>query len=181
MTRLILRYNICLQCLGQHPRGQEQRFEREGHLIEADLTQYYKNALVSTLLKAQMCYIVCSPHKHTDSDITNFEPEDGKFCKARCFQDGGAGEGDLKVYGIDDNSYNANTWGIEIQAFLKASYDNYKVNRFQPDPMLPSVDQTFHDEVTPAAGSFLPVCDSYLGPPKKGGLSGIPCMCGNEY
>ncbi|KAL8992666.1 MAG: hypothetical protein Q9169_006926 [Polycauliona sp. 2 TL-2023] len=161
---------------------QEKRFEKEGHLIEADMNQYYKNALVATLLKDQMCYIHCSPQKPETSDITNFEPESGKFCNARCFQDWGSGEGDLEVYGIDAISYDANPWGIEIQGLLKDSYDNYKKNGFRTDPTIPSADQLFHDSLTPAAGSFLPVCDSYLGPPKNdGGFSGIPCMCGDEY
>lgn len=145
------------------------------------MTQYYKNALISTLLKDQMCYIECSMKKSWKSDITEFEPENGKFCRARCWQDWGDGEGDLKVYGLNEISYDADTWGIEIQAFLKASYDNYKTNGFRYVPELPSTDQLFNGEMTPTTGSYLPVCDSYLGLPKRDPHSGIPCMCGDEY
>ncbi|KAI4275331.1 MAG: hypothetical protein LQ337_003315 [Flavoplaca oasis] len=155
---------------------QDKKFEREGHLLAADLTQYYKNALISTLLKNQMCYIQCHQKKFWKSDITDFEPEQGKFCRARCWD----GASELNVYGISEISYDADTWEVELQAFIKASYDNYETNRFQVNPMLPSADQLFNDELAPTDGVFLPVCDSYLDKPKKKGLSGISCMCGDE-
>ena len=127
------------------------------------------------LLKSQMCYIQCHPERFWKPDFTDFEPEPGKFCRARCWD----GAGELNVYGISEISYDADTWGVELQAFLRASYNNYKTNRFQVKLMLPSADQLFKDELAPTDGVFLPVCDSYLIKPKKKGISGIPCMCGD--
>ena len=101
------------------------------------MTQYYKNSLVSTLLKAQMCYIECAQEPFLNPDHTNFEPEQGKFCKATCWQNW-AGEKQLELFGLKKMEEDENEWGLELQAFLKASYDHYKEHRFRPDPMLPS-------------------------------------------
>ncbi|KAL8929145.1 MAG: hypothetical protein Q9172_000580 [Xanthocarpia lactea] len=160
-------------------KEQEQRFEREPHLIEADMRQHYKNALISTILKSQMCYIECSSDKSSQSDKSSFEPEEGKFCSAKCWQNW-TGEKELKLFGLDDISKPDNEWAIQTQAFLKASYDHYKANGFRADEMLPSVEDLIEDEVTPNTGSFLPVCDSWL-PHKVHGNSGIPCICGDQY
>lgn len=146
------------------------------------MTQYFKNALVSTLLKQQMCYIECSPNKPSKPDTTSFEPEAGKFCKARCWQNW-KGEKKLELFGLKKMEQDDNEWGIEIQAFLTGSYDNYKAHGFRADPMLPSQEDLYDkDTVKPSSGSFLPVCDSHLGPAKqKTHHSGIPCMCGDRY
>ncbi|KAL9036501.1 MAG: hypothetical protein Q9180_004264 [Flavoplaca navasiana] len=160
---------------------QAARFERKGYLVADDMTQYYKNSLVSTLLKAQMCYIECAQEPFLHPDHTNFEPEQGKFCKATCWQNW-AGEKHLELFGLKKMEEDENEWGLELQAFLKASYDHYKEHRFQPDPMLPSQEDLFDNTVKPTSGSYLPVCDSYLTPPKhKKHHSGIPCMCGDKY
>ncbi|CAL8584593.1 hypothetical protein XPA_010180 [Xanthoria parietina] len=58
-----------------------------------------------------------------------------------------------------------NEWGIETQAFLTGSYHHYKAHGFRADPMLPSQEDLYDkDTVKPTSGSFLPVCDSHLGP-----------------
>ncbi|KAL8912605.1 MAG: hypothetical protein Q9171_002407 [Xanthocarpia ochracea] len=143
------------------------------------MRQDYKNALISTILKSQMCYIECSSDKSARSDKSSFEPEEGKFCSAKCWQNWG-GKKKLKVFGLDELSKPDNEWEIESQAFLKASYDHYKANGFRADKMLPSVEDLIDDEVTPTSGSFLPVCDSWL-PHKVHRNSGIPCICGDQY
>ncbi|KAI4255944.1 MAG: hypothetical protein LQ352_002329 [Teloschistes flavicans] len=158
---------------------QDKRFVREPNLIEQDLTQYYKNALISTILKGQMCYIECSSKRSSQSDITRFEPEEGKFCAAKCWQNW-ASEKTLKVYGLDEIAKPDNDWGIQVRAFLEASYDHYKTNGFQNGQMLPSAEDLFDDEVETTSGSYLPVCDSHITH-KESKVSGIPCMCGNEY
>ncbi|KAL8766988.1 MAG: hypothetical protein Q9209_006400 [Squamulea sp. 1 TL-2023] len=150
-------------------------------LLEDDMLQFYKNALISTILKSQMCYIECSAEKTSDSDRTSFEPEPGKFCSAKCWQNW-SGEKTLHVFGLDELSKSDNEWNIEIQAFLRASFKHYRSNGFREDNMLPSIEELFDDEVKPSSASFLPVCDSYLSRGKnKKGTSGIPCMCGDEY
>ena len=150
------------------------------------MTEYFKNALVSTLLKQQMCYIECSPQKPSKPDTTSFEPEDGKFCRARCWQNW-KGNKKLQLFGLKKMEQDDNEWGIETQAFLTGSYDHYKAHGFRADPMLPSQEDFYNnnnnnDTPRPTSGSFLPVCDSHLSPPKqKSRHSGIPCICGDKY
>ncbi|KAL8715205.1 MAG: hypothetical protein Q9220_001163 [cf. Caloplaca sp. 1 TL-2023] len=144
------------------------------------MRQYYRNALISALLKRQMCFIECHTTPRQKLDITSFEPEPGKYCQARCWQNWASAE-KLKIFGLEAITKDINDWGIEIHAFLRASYDHYTVYKFKPDPSLPSVDQLYHDEVTPVSGSYLPVCDSHIGPYKQNHFSGIPCMCGDKY
>ncbi|KAL8636830.1 MAG: hypothetical protein Q9228_005821, partial [Teloschistes exilis] len=158
---------------------QDKRFVREPNLIEQDLTQHYKNDLISTVLKGQMCYIECSSKSSSQSDITRFEPEEGNFCAAKCWQNW-ASEKTLKVYGLDEIAKPDNDWGIQVQAFLKASYDQYKKSGFRTGPMLPPTETLFDNEVKTTSGSYLPVCDSYISH-HNSHLSGIPCMCGDEY
>ncbi|KAL8767369.1 MAG: hypothetical protein Q9194_006007, partial [Teloschistes cf. exilis] len=144
-----------------------------------DFTQHYKNDLISTVLKGQMCYIECSSKSSSQSDITRFEPEGGNFCAAKCWQNW-ASEKTLKVYGLDEIAKPDNDWGIQVQAFLKASYDQYKKSGFRTGPMLPPTETLFDNEVKTTSGSYLPVCDSYISH-HNSHLSGIPCMCGDEY
>ncbi|KAL9580545.1 MAG: hypothetical protein Q9203_006258, partial [Teloschistes exilis] len=142
-------------------------------------TNHYKNDLISTVLKGQMCYIECSSKSSSQSDITRFEPEGGNFCAAKCWQNW-ASEKTLKVYGLDEIAKPDNDWGIQVQAFLKASYDQYKKSGFRTGPMLPPTETLFDNEVKTTSGSYLPVCDSYISH-HNSHLSGIPCMCGDEY
>lgn len=146
------------------------------------MTQYFKNALVSTVLKQQMCYIECSAKNPSKPDTTSFEPEAGKFCRARCWQNW-KGEKKLELFGLKKMEQDGNEWGIETQAFLTGSYHHYKAHGFRADPMLPSQEDLYDkDTVKPTSGSFLPVCDSHLSPSKqKSRHSGIPCMRGDRY
>ncbi|KAL8871439.1 MAG: hypothetical protein Q9174_002727 [Haloplaca sp. 1 TL-2023] len=149
------------------------------------MVQYAKNALISSILKGNMCYIMCSTdpnfEQFPEDDKTRFFPEPGKHCKAKCWQNWKKGE-ELKLFGDDKLAKPDNEWGIQLEAFLKASYDNYKRNGFQVLPALPSPDNLFEDRVTSTSGAYLPVCDSKLiNDVRRGEESEIPCMCGDEY
>ncbi|KAL8695709.1 MAG: hypothetical protein Q9224_003217 [Gallowayella concinna] len=162
---------------------QQKRFDREPHYIEGDLTQYYKNALVSTSLKGQMCYIKCTPTKPKKWDASIFEPSKGKFCYTRCWQNWNS-EKELRMFGLDEITKPDNDWRIEINAFLQASYDHYNTNGLRASSArFPSVQDLFNGNVTSTSGSYLPVCDTQLshrkGMPDR--MSGIPCMCGDSY
>ncbi|KAL8966363.1 MAG: hypothetical protein Q9183_003404 [Haloplaca sp. 2 TL-2023] len=116
-----------------------------------------------------------------EEDITRFVPEPGKQCKAECWQNWDEGD-ELKLFGAEKLARPDNEWGIELQAYLQASYDHYKRKGFQQSPALPSPDRFFDNKVTTTSGAYLPVCIYNLeNDVRRGAESGIPCMCGDEY
>ncbi|KAL9594141.1 MAG: hypothetical protein Q9219_007204 [cf. Caloplaca sp. 3 TL-2023] len=141
------------------------------------MTQHYKNALISTILKEQQCHIQCSSMKSSQSDATSFEPEPGMFCNAKCWKDGK----NLKVYGLDEISKPDNAWGFQLQAYLQASYDHYKSNGLLDAAMLPSTDDLLNGgPASTTSGNYLVVCVTHLLHKNKKD-SGVPCMCGDRY
>ncbi|KAL8812679.1 MAG: hypothetical protein Q9223_007234, partial [Gallowayella weberi] len=136
-------------------QDQQEKFDREPHSIEGP-----KN-----------------------SDASLFEPSEGKFCYARCWQNWNS-EKELRMFGLDEIAKPDNDWNIEIKAFLQASYDHYTRNGLSASSAgFPSVEDLFNDRVTSTSGTYLPVCDTSLshraGTPDR--MSGIPCMCGDSY
>ncbi|KAL8649706.1 MAG: hypothetical protein Q9210_004245 [Variospora velana] len=158
---------------------QHRRFVTEPSLIEQDITKYFKNAIISTILKKNMCYIQCDSTPPKQGDASSFTPEDGRHCKARCWQNW-SGEKELKLFGLDQLVRKNNEWDLDIQDFLQASYAHYKANRLGSGSLLPSVEELFEGKMSSTSGSFLPVCNSYM-PFRPGQSSGIPAMCGDEY
>ncbi|KAI4113648.1 MAG: hypothetical protein LQ345_005412 [Seirophora villosa] len=157
-------------------REQHRRFVTEPSLIEQDITKYFKNAMISTILKKNMCYILCAPTPSKEGVVSS---EDGRHCKARCWQNW-SGEKELKLYGLDQLVRDNNEWDLDIQGFLQASIAHYKANGLGRNALLPSVEELFDGKVSSTSGSFLPVCNSYL-PFKASQSSGIPAMCGDDY
>ncbi|KAL8798918.1 MAG: hypothetical protein Q9182_006290 [Xanthomendoza sp. 2 TL-2023] len=155
---------------------QHKRFVLEPSLIETEMKNYFKNAVISVILEEQMCYIQCSSTKPKKSGRSSFEPEPGRFCEAKCWQNW-KGAKTLELFGLDELVKEHNDWNLEIQEFLKASYDHYKANGLGQGQMLPSVGTLFEGKLKSTSGSFLPVCDSPL--PHRD--DSIPCMCGDEY
>ncbi|KAL8686546.1 MAG: hypothetical protein Q9218_007030 [Villophora microphyllina] len=142
------------------------------------MTQHYKNALLSAILKRQMCFIVCSSKFPGDPKFSNFEPEPGKYCEAKCSR---GDDEEIKVHDLEDSAKPDTDWRIQVQDFLKASYNHYKEHGFRTDQMLPSPDALFDGKVTPNSGSYLPVCDSYFSYDIRKKISGLPCVCGDKY
>ncbi|KAI4231066.1 MAG: hypothetical protein LQ349_005848 [Xanthoria aureola] len=168
------------------PKGLEEETRLQ---IKADMVKFYQNnlflspgTLLANVIKSGE-YVSFTPEQAARFERQGFEPEDEKFCRARCWQNW-KGNKKLELFGLKKMEQDGNGWGIETQAFLTGSYDHYKAHSFRADPLLPSQEDFYNDNDTPrpTSGSFLPVCDIHLSPPKQQSRhSGIPCMCGDQY
>lgn len=143
------------------------------------MTAQFKNAVISSVLKDQMCYIHCASSKPAKPDHSNFSTADGKFCEAKCWQNW-SDEKELKLFSLDVLIEKRNQWNIELLEYLKASFDHYKKHGYEGDSINPSVEELYEGRITSTSESFLPVCDSYLPPQKDVGTrESMPCQCGN--
>ncbi|KAL9011088.1 MAG: hypothetical protein Q9173_004035 [Seirophora scorigena] len=118
---------------------QHRRFVTEPSLIEQDITKYFRNAMISTILKKNMCYIQCAPTPSKEGVVSS---ENDRHCKARCWQNW-SGEKELKLYGLDQLVRENNEWDLDIQDFLQASVAHYKANGLGGNALLPSVEELF--------------------------------------
>ncbi|KAL9027868.1 MAG: hypothetical protein Q9196_003669 [Gyalolechia fulgens] len=162
-------------------REQHKRFVEQPALIEQDMKAQFKNAVVSTVLKSQMCYLHCSSSASTQPDRTRFETAEGRFCEAKCWQNW-SGEKELKLFGLEELVKDDGQWNIDLLDYLKASYDHFKAHGYEGETINPSVEDLYEGKTTSTSGSFLPVCDTYLPPDKDGSMpKGMPCACGDKY
>ena len=162
----------------------------------------FKNALISSALKSQMCHIHCSPSDR-DSDDGNdpcaFKDEDdgGKMsksrfcpspdvvCQAQCWRNSPHAK-NLELFGTKELSQPGNMWEINLDSYLQESHDHWEQYHGGTDPDFPSVTDLLYDQVTDASGSFLPVCfDANIMPSDFEDATGddraIPCTCGDSY
>ncbi|KAL8937961.1 MAG: hypothetical protein Q9216_004147 [Gyalolechia sp. 2 TL-2023] len=173
-----------------HYPNAPKEFEKEAKLAidklirtssEEDMKTQFKNAVISTVLKGQMCYIHCSSSPSTQPDRTRFTTAEGRFCETKCWQNWSS-ERELKLFGLEELVKDDNQWNIDLLGYLKASYDHYKAHGYQGGTINPSIEDLFQGKVTTTSGSFLPVCDTYLPPDKDGSMpKGMPCQCGDIY
>ncbi|KAL9000474.1 MAG: hypothetical protein Q9188_005674 [Gyalolechia gomerana] len=159
---------------------QHRRFVEQPTLIEQDIKAHFKNAVISTVLKNQMCFIQCSPSASKQPDHTRFTPEIGKYCEAKCWQNWN-GEKELNLFGLEELVKDNNEWNIDLSNYLQASYDHYKAHGYRHEETFPSVEDLFKGKISSTSGSWLPVCDTHVPHDKSGMPKGMPCACGDKY
>ena len=144
---------------------------------------YFRNAVISVLLKDAMCYMQCSYYRPEKPDRTLIQPEPGRWCEAKCWRNT-PGETTLDLFGLDELAKPDNEWDLTLQGFLLASYRHYKQHGLNSADMFPTVQSLLEGKQSSAAGSFLPVCDTYYTgalADRKGMSKGLPCACGDQY
>lgn len=155
------------------------------------MTSNFKNALISSFLKSQMCHLHCTNNIPKTSDGSDpctlngarFCPDPKTLCQAQCWKNTEAAK-IVDVFGSDSMMKWGNEWDVTFQDFLKGSYEHWQRFRFEPTPMFPSVNELLNGTVTDRSGSFLPVClDQVVAPhplDEKDNVV-IPCTCGDTY
>ncbi|KAL8881803.1 MAG: hypothetical protein Q9198_001064 [Flavoplaca austrocitrina] len=139
-----------------------RRFMAEPSLIEQEIKNQFKRALISVILEEQMCYIQCSGFVPDSTDDTYFNWE---------------GQNMITLFGLDKIVQEHNDWNITISEFLKASYDHHKANGIGNGALMPSVKDVLEGKGTSTSSSYLPVCDTYF---RKDDQHRHPCVCGDE-
>ncbi|KAL8982366.1 MAG: hypothetical protein Q9205_003099 [Flavoplaca limonia] len=143
--------------------SQTRRFMAEPSLIEQEIKNQFKLALISVILEEQMCYIQCSGFVPDSTDDTYFVTSDGRHCEAKCWQNW-EGDKKIKLFGLDKIVQDHNEWNITISEFLKASYEHRKLNGIGNGPMMPSVRDVLEGTGTSTSED----------------KNRHPCMCGDD-
>ncbi|MCJ1478264.1 hypothetical protein MMC13_006941 [Lambiella insularis] len=168
-----------------------ERFLEKPVIIEHQMTNNFKNALISGFLKGQMCHLHCTTNIPETSDGSDpctlngarFCPDPQTLCQAQCWQNSNKAKV-MEVFGADSMMKWGNQWDITLQDFLKGSYEHWQQFRFRPTPQFPSIDDLLDNTVTDRSGSFLPVCMDHVVAPhpldEKDNVV-IPCTCGDVY
>jgi len=162
------------------------------------MTSTFKNSLISSALKSQMCHLHCAPAEAgkendcgafrdkdgVEESKSRFCPRPGVVCQAQCWRNSKNSKV-MELYGVGELTRADNPWDFAFGAYLQGSYDHWRDHRGQPDQMFPSVEDLLNDQVTDSFGSYLPVCyDEHIRPGDfllDGGDKQIPCTCGDAY
>ena len=161
------------------------------------MTNTFKNAMISTALKSEMCHLHCTPSGDSPSDSPSqcsgkegsmsdarFCPVPGTLCQAQCWRNSKYSRM-MEFYGLDALRDANNAWDVDMEDFVVGSYAHYQATRMQASEYFPSVEDLFRGEVTSRTGLFLPVCyDSKISPQAFGAKDrnmALPCVCGNDY
>ena len=167
-----------------------------------DMTVAFKNSLISSALKSQMCHIHCSPcdtdSEDGDDPCASKDDEDGgkmrepRFClsldvvcQAQCWRNSLHAK-NLDFFDIAELSQPNNPWEINLDSYLQVLYSHWEQFHGEKDPGFPNVTDLLYDQVTDVSGSFLPVCfDGNIMPSDFKDSAGddrtIPCTCGDDY
>ncbi|MCJ1292809.1 hypothetical protein MMC34_004362 [Xylographa carneopallida] len=167
-------------------RSAHERFVQNPSIIEQEMTNAFKNALISTALKSQMCHLHCTPIDVAEAtpwtDPNRFCPDANTICQAQCWQNSGVAH-IMPIFGGDELNTANNQWDLSLSDFLEGSYRHWQQYRMKPAEMFPSVDDLLTNELTDTSGCFLPVCMDLHTPPEAISSSNhdVPCTCGDAY
>ncbi|MCJ1387187.1 hypothetical protein MMC18_000027 [Xylographa bjoerkii] len=163
-----------------------ERFVENPSIIEQEMTTTFKNALISSALKSQMCHLHCTPIDVTEptpwTDINRFCPDANTVCQAQCWQNSNKAH-NMPIFGGDELNTAGNRWDISFSGFLEGSFRHWQQYHMQPTGMFPSIDDLLSGKLDDTSGSFLPVCMDLYKSPKalSSGNTEIPCTCGDAY
>lgn len=161
-------------------------FEIHSDTMYRDITTHFKNAMISEILKEELCYLHCTPSGSGFSrSSSRFEPVPGIMCQAQCWRNYKIGK-TVKMYGLDSLVKPNNDWDLDMQDYVSKSFRHWQEHRYdQTGPNLfPTIDDLFTGNITTSSGSYLPVCYSESIVPlnfkKKGKDESLPCICGDN-
>ncbi|MCJ1382555.1 hypothetical protein MMC17_005668 [Xylographa soralifera] len=163
-----------------------ERFVENPSIIEQEMTNTFKNALISSALKSQMCHLHCTPIDVAEAtpwtDPNRFCPDANTVCQAQCWQNSGKAH-NMPIFGGDDLNTADNQWDLSLSGFLEGSYRHWQQYRMKPTGLFPSIDDLLSEKLDDASGCFLPVCMSLHMPPEAISKNNheVPCTCGDAY
>ncbi|MCJ1284237.1 hypothetical protein MMC26_003568 [Xylographa opegraphella] len=167
-------------------RTSHERFVENPSIIEQQMTNHFKNALISSALKSQMCHLHCTPIDVAEAspwtDINRFCPDPNTVCQAQCWQNSNKAH-NMPIFGGDALSTPGNPWEMSLSGFLEGSYRHWQQYRMKPTNMFPSINDLLSDKLEDTSGCFLPVCMDLHSPPKVASADNhdVPCTCGDTY
>ena len=158
-------------------------------ILRRDITIYFKNSVISSILKDQMCFLYCTrahgkTSEHSKIAHSRFEPEPGTMCQTQCWRNWKSGK-DVEMYGLSDLAKPDNDWDMGIEDFIAGSFKHWQDHRFNQsaENLFPTVGELLAGTATTSSGSHLPVCYSDAVIPKNykhhSHSQDLPCLCGN--
>lgn len=164
--------------------------ESVSKILISDITNHFKNALISSVLKEELCFLHCTrtelgPNPGGKMGASEFEPVPGTYCQTLCWRNWKVGK-NVELYGLYDLLKTDNDWDVNLYDFLSESFRHWQDHRFdrRDENLFPTVDELLTLEATSSSGSFLPVCYSEVLPPAAVSdadrLNHLPCLCGND-
>ncbi|MCJ1397971.1 hypothetical protein MMC11_001167 [Xylographa trunciseda] len=163
-----------------------ERFVENPSIIEQEMTNTFKNALISSVLKSQMCHLHCTPIDVAEAspwtDINRFCPDANTVCQAQCWQNSNQAH-NMPIFGGDELNTDGNRWDLSLSDFLEGSYQHWQQYRMKPTGMFPSIDDLLSEKLEDTSGCFLPVCMDLHRTPKAISKDNheVPCTCGDAY
>lgn len=158
------------------------------------MTAHFQNAMISLLLKNNICYIQCTSKDNIDNEVPpcipekayRFEPEEGVICQPQCWQNWAIHHKNIEMFGMEELMNNAEKWKVDGMTFLNSSYHHWKGTRYRKDAdsMFPELgDILSGQQGNSSTGAAVPI--AYTPQPlkdltKKTRDKTLPCVVGND-